>query len=268
MNNFGDLITEAVLCWLGAKKVRNVYSSSLDRGPALVGAGSILDRLQYPSAVVWGSGFMMGGIPDESAKPAEPMEVVALRGPRSRDIAKQLGWKSTELFCDPGLLLSMMYKPGDKKYEVGFVPHYWHAKSARTSDYTGSVKVIDVLQSVPSVVAELTSCKVVISTSLHGVIAAHSFGIPWVWAKMEPALIGDYFKFYDFMEGMGISAQPVSLAPEEVEEETLLRLAKGARLPEGQNIAEKQRSLLTGLRDCTTLRNLPLMDELPSKHES
>ena len=258
--NFGDLTTEAVLDWLGAKNVVNVRRASRSRGPALVGAGSILQDLRYPSGVVWGSGFITDGLLGTSTAPLEPLEVLAYRGPHSRDIAKGLGWGTPSVFCDPGLLMSMMYSPRPKHYEVGFVPHYWHAQSVELGDGLDQVKVIDVCQSFAAVAAELSACKVVISTSLHGIVAAHSFGIPWVWAKMEPALVGDDFKFQDFMEGMQISAGSIHISREDIARGDLLRLAKDARLPEGEHVPSKQKELLSVLHACNTIAELPLME--------
>lgn len=35
--------------------------------------------------------------------------------------------EKSDVFCDLGLLLSMMHDAQSGCYEVGFVPHYWHA---------------------------------------------------------------------------------------------------------------------------------------------
>ncbi len=259
--NFGDLVTEAALDWLGVRHVVNVRRSSRDHGPALVGAGSILQDLRYPSGVVWGSGFITDDFLGSSTGPSEPLEVLAFRGPHSREIAKVLGWETPVAFCDPGLLVSMMYKPQPKQYEVGFVPHYWHLPSVDEGEGLDNVKVIDVSRGVSAVVAELSACKVVISTSLHGVVTAHAFGIPWVWAKMEPALVGDDFKFHDFMEGMRVSADSVHISPEDIAKGGLLELAKDARLPDGEHVPTKQKELLTLLQACKSVSKLPLMEE-------
>ena len=226
-----------------------------------MGAGSILQDLRYPSGVVWGNGFITDGPSGTSTAPFEPLAVLAYRGPHSRDIAKGLGWGTPSVFCDPGLLMSMMYSPQPKQYEVGFVPHYWHAPSVEQGEGLDQVRVIDVCLSFSAVAAELSACRAVISTSLHGIVAAHSFGIPWVWAKMEPTLVGDDFKFHDFMEGMRISANSFHISPEDIAEGGFLRLAKDARLPEGEHVPSKQKELLSVLHACSAVAKLPLMEE-------
>jgi pyruvyltransferase len=259
--NFGDLVTKAALGWLGARRVVNVRRSSRDRGPALVGAGSVLQGLRYPSSVIWGSGFISDDHTCAGVEPLEPLEVLAFRGPRTREIAERLGWKTSEIFCDPGLLLSMMHDAQPRRHEVGFVPHYWHAASIEEGKGLEGVKIIDVSQSVESAAAELSACKVVVSTSLHGIVTAHAYGIPWVWAKMDPVLVGDEFKFYDFLEGMRISASPVHISPQEIKEGCLNDLAKHARLPEGEDVIDKQRALLSALLSSDVLAMPPLLNK-------
>jgi hypothetical protein len=146
-----------------------------------------------------------------------------------------------------------MYDPQPKRHAIGFIPHYWHGAGLDGGKGLEGVKVIDVCQSVESVAGELSSCQVVVSTSLHGIVAAHAYGIPWVWAKMDPALVGDEFKFRDFLQGMRISADPVHVSQEEIDRGCLVDLARHARLPEGDDVRGKQRDLLFALRSSLAL---------------
>ena len=45
---------------------------------------------------------------------------------------------------------------------------------------------------------ELAACASIVTTSLHGLVTADSFGIPAVWTVLEPALSGGDFKFRDY----------------------------------------------------------------------
>lgn len=47
-------------------------------------------------------------------------------------------------------------------------------------------------------VGQIARCRAVLSTSLHGLVVADSFGIPVVWFELEPALWGKDFKFLDY----------------------------------------------------------------------
>jgi hypothetical protein len=192
----------------------------------------------------------------------EPLEVLAYRGPLTRDLAKLLGWNTTDTFGDPGILLSKVFEPEPKRWEVGFVPNFAHAHIYRGTESATGIKVIDLERpDVRAVTAELSSCRAIVSTSLHGIVAAQAFGIPWVWCKTKPELVGADFKFHDFMEGMRISARPAVVSPEEIDEAGLISLAKDAKLPDGEDIREMQRKLLCALRDSRILRPPRLMDE-------
>jgi pyruvyltransferase len=260
--NYGDLLTESILCWLGARGAANVCGTFY-RGPALVGAGSILDGLDHPASVVWGSGFIEGRPAGERVyAPAKPLEILALRGPRTAEVASSLGWDPPRLLADPGILVPLMYpRRHSPKYEVGLALHTIHASAYAPpaggstggagpdagSTGAAAVALIDLRRPVEEVTRAIADCRVVVSTSLHGAVAAHAFGIPWVWAKMSPGLIGDEFKFHDFMEGMSISASPVYLEQDDLRPDRLLRVAAQAQLPVGARVADRQKELLAAL---------------------
>lgn len=92
--NFEDLVNRAAPGWLGARRVLNVRRSSCDRGPALVGAGSVLQSLHYLPSVIWGSGFISEDHACAGVESLESLKVLAFCGPRTKEIAEKLGWKN------------------------------------------------------------------------------------------------------------------------------------------------------------------------------
>jgi hypothetical protein len=70
-------------------------------------------------------------------------------------------------------------------------------ESIRTQAPT-EVRVVDVRRGPTAVIKEIAACEHILSTSLHGLIAADSFNIPAVWARREPDLWGGRFKFLDY----------------------------------------------------------------------
>jgi hypothetical protein len=49
-----------------------------------------------------------------------------------------------------------------------------------------------------------------VSSSLHGIIVAHAFGIPAAWLRWSDKLSGDGVKFRDHAALVGLSMQPVA----------------------------------------------------------
>ena len=57
---------------------------------------------------------------------------------------------------------------------------------------------MNVHQSARRTVREIAACRVVVTTSLHGLVTADAFGIPAVWTTLDPPLGGGDFKFRDY----------------------------------------------------------------------
>ena len=51
---------------------------------------------------------------------------------------------------------------------------------------------------------EILECECIISSSLHGLIVPHAYGIKALWMKFSDKLSGDNTKFYDYFESIGI----------------------------------------------------------------
>ena len=55
------------------------------------------------------------------------------------------------------------------------------------------------------------SCEAIISSALHGLIAADSFFFPNRWIKLSDNLMGGDFKFNDYYSVYDIDIQPLDL---------------------------------------------------------
>ena len=60
------------------------------------------------------------------------------------------------------------------------------------------VKFLDIFDGVESFISQLTECQFILSSSLHGLIMADSFGIPNQWMVLSDKVEGKNFKFYDY----------------------------------------------------------------------
>jgi hypothetical protein len=84
---------------------------------------------------------------------------------------------------------------------VGFVPHGHHrshAGFAAVAAATPGSRVVNVHQGARRTVREIAACRLVVTTSLHGLVTADAFGIPAVWTTLDPPLSGGDFKFRDY----------------------------------------------------------------------
>ena len=191
--NWGDALNPVLIEMLSGRKARFSVDPEMDK---FMVVGSILQHADART-VVWGTGFIQKG-----QKPKEtPRAVCAVRGPFSRDQLLRSGIDAPEIYGDPSLLLPHFYNPEvEKCFDVGVVPHYTDKLNpwlhAVRSD--PGVAVIDVESGIYEFVRAIKACDLVISSSLHGLICADSYGIPCIWVEFSDQVIGNGFKFYDY----------------------------------------------------------------------
>ena len=203
-------------------------------------AGSILRHISMPNRIlVWGSGIISKDDVFEM-----PKGVVAVRGPRTRDQLAKLGYPTSEVFGDPGILMPLFYKPTtEKSHRVGFIPHFFDfgvMSSALSSRQ--DIHVINVCRDVESVINDVVSCEYTLSSSLHGIIISHGYNVPCAWMNSWEPLEGDDVKFHDYFESGGIfCAHPTEIGPSAKLSE-FVSIAESAPRPD---IIRLQKPLLT-----------------------
>lgn len=217
--NFGDDMSPLILeCATG----RKVYYEDPKKAD-VIGIGSILQllcsrkkavrslayraiNLRRLRPVVWGSGTTgvdaSGKLPLTDFVPWH-LDIRAVRGPETeRKLGIQCG-----VFGDPALLASKFWpRPSIKMRRIGIVPHYADMGSPemeRVKFHFPDAKIISVEGEVEQVVNEITSCEIVLSSSLHGLIIADSYGIPNYRLVLGDRLTGGDFKFRDYSRGVG-----------------------------------------------------------------
>jgi pyruvyltransferase len=191
------------------------------RRSQILGIGSTLEsvgRVKSP-ATVWSSGFMFA----KSRKNLSRCRVLAVRGRHTLERIKGIN-PSKVVLGDGGLLAADAYrhkhgKDPDKKYKLGIVPHYvdkvWIQKYISWLS-SPEVLVINVFDPVDMVLGSIASCECIISSSLHGLITADSFGIPnkRFTCPSSTKIGGSGFKYKDYYSAFGIEEPtPISLSP-------------------------------------------------------
>lgn len=118
--------------------------------------------------------------------------------------------------------------------KISICPHFSHYKYFSNISTSHCLNVIDVKQSLQSVVNEIANSTVCISSSLHGIIIAQAYGVPWVWLELPQAsLDGNDFKFYDFFSTLKSDCIcKYSFNFNDINEKSMIELSKKAQLSE------------------------------------
>lgn len=164
--------------------------------------GSIIETLTNKDSIIWGSGAIFGG---NTPMKAKPKQVLAVRGPLTRQYLISKGIDCPETYGDPALLLPRIYRPNtSKKYKLGIIPHWVDLLNEfvleLTSNEKDSVHLIDLkhYKHWHDVINEVTECEFIISSSLHGIIIADAYFVPNLWVEFSDKIIGNGFKFRDY----------------------------------------------------------------------
>jgi hypothetical protein len=165
--------------------------------------GSVIS-LAGAGAVVWGTGAMYAG---EVIDPRA--ELVAVRGPLTREAALRSGAVCPPVFGDPALLVPRFLprSSGGAPGKPAVVPHFADKARALCGTPDGW-QTVDVQRPVEEVVDQLVRAPLVASSSLHGIILSHAYGIPAVWISYRDLPSGDGVKFHDYFLSVGVPTPP------------------------------------------------------------
>lgn len=152
-----------------------------------------------PNDIVWGAGCIDYG---EIGK--NPKKIYAVRGPLTRNELLKQDIKCPEVYGDPALLFPELYNPERNiKYKYGIIPHYIDYTDEKSLQILNTlsqkgVKIINITAGIFHFIDELIQCENIMSSSLHGLIAADAYSIPNIRVKLSDKLVGKGFKFEDY----------------------------------------------------------------------
>ncbi len=174
---------------------------NIKRPKVLLSIGSILQYSQSKRNIVWGSGIISSDAVFCAGN------FLAVRGPYTQQRVKELGYISPKVVGDPALLLPLIFNPKEeKKHKVGIIPHHIHYRYLR-DNLPNNILVIDLLDDIENVINQINSCEITLSTSLHGIIVSHCYGIPSIWtnfSEIQNKLYGDDIKFRDYFASVDL----------------------------------------------------------------
>ncbi|WP_176444057.1 polysaccharide pyruvyl transferase family protein [Rhodococcoides kyotonense] len=196
--NFGDELTPGLVKSLFGQKC----SWRRPKNSDMTGAGSTLEMVQLMNAPdtlkIWGSGFMLRDPLNGRNFDFPRFDVHAVRGHLSRE---RIESDREVAVGDPGLLASRVYPRSERvDGRVGLVYHWMHKTDPVVLSLAreGKITLIDPSRKPAKVIADITACDFVLSTSLHGLIVADSYGVPNAWIELDQEIGGAGYKFEDY----------------------------------------------------------------------
>ena len=196
--NMGDQLSQVIVSRvLGLRDL--ALMDKRNDGQRLFAIGSVL-HFARTGDTVWGSGI--NGKIDEGQHRFGMLDVRAVRGPRTRQYLLARGIPVPEVYGDPGLLMPLFFpaqylREGPAR-DVAVVPHF----NEPLDKYRDFADLLVTPDCPPATfMRRLLGARLVVSSSLHGLVLAEAYGIPAVyldWGNGE-----DLFKYDDYYAGTG-----------------------------------------------------------------
>lgn len=167
----------------------------------IVSIGSVLSSYSSDRCIVWGAGIISKN--DKIRK----SNFLAVRGKYTLNAIRNIDCNSQIVLGDPSILLPLVYTPKTKKkFKLGIIPHIIHYDKIKNLVNSNEINVINLNSSdSEKVIDEIYSCEYTISTSLHGLIISHVYGIKSLWYELKDTpLYGDDIKFFDYFTSVEI----------------------------------------------------------------
>ena len=216
-DNLGDTLAPVIVNYM--LSLKNISPDKpVSKRKHLYAVGSVLTA-GIQDCTVWGSGVLNSVITYRLKN--RKLDIRAVRGPFTQAVLQDYGYKCPSIYGDPAIFLPCIYKPEytKKKYKYGLVMHMDQMQEVSVNNILN----IDICTSdFRDFVNKLNSVEIVISSSLHGIILAESYGIKAVLLKPTK----DYLKNYDWYYSTRRYSFPIA---ENIEEALNI---KPAALPE------------------------------------
>ena len=215
--NLGDYFGIIVVNWMLQRKGLSLNDYVEKKKHLLtVGSGAVKS---YQNMTVWGSGVERE-LPQRFRRFFQrswyrKLDIRAVRGPMSREYLMKLGHKVPEIYGDPAILMQLIYNGLTKKgdvYDVSIIPQLVTEKGIREK-YPDAHIISMNTNDYKSVIDQIAQSKLIISSSLHGLILADAYGVPSVWYRSLGKDID--FKYLDYYASTGRMPETIPTTIEE-----------------------------------------------------
>jgi pyruvyltransferase len=222
--NFGDALTPYLIKKISGQDAEFATHNS---DPSLVMVtGSILSH-NITCGVIWGTGcaFESDLDPSHFTGPSENFRIIATRGKLSKTMVEKSGHRPIA-FGDPGILLPNFYTPNfNKKYDVGIMSSWIDYNEVCQNYQHPKLTVINSMGEVEDIINKICECEALITSTLHGLVAAVAYGIPTVSVKFSDKMIGDGFKYRDFLTCTDKQYEQIDLRKDILDIDSLMKLS-------------------------------------------
>jgi pyruvyltransferase len=197
--NFGDYLSLKLVERIVGLEVPLYKKKMYTYEKKLLAVGSIL-YFANNNDVIWGSGTN-GKVPEKNKYNFTNLDVRAVRGPLTRQfLVSNWDIDCPEIYGDPALLVPYFFpefkRKKKPKYDYIVIPHYAENSLFPKND---THEIVYPTEPLFTIFEKIINSSFVISSSLHGIIVAESFGIPARYLRVtekEPLL-----KYQDYYIG-------------------------------------------------------------------
>ena len=198
--NVGDYLSKVIVSEVLSLRDQEIQDKK-DKSKRLFAIGSIL-HFAKSNECVWGSG--VNWKLDSAMHRFSGLDVRAVRGPLTRDYLERRAIAVPEVYGDPAVLMPLFF-PADllRPAARGSVPYLVIPHLHEPAEKFGAHREHVLLPTCKPAkfVAELLRARLVISSSLHGIILAEAYGIPALYLDMGNG--ESRLKYDDYYYGTG-----------------------------------------------------------------
>ena len=205
--NVGDQISKPIVEWMLAQKGLTLDTPT-DRTYHLMALGSIIGTA-YFDAVIWGSGINTPIATYRTGwrRKHTKFDIRAVRGPLTHQVLESFNYDCSGcVYGDPGILMPLVYPSEVERgqHEVSVIKHFLTVPDKKEKSKKEPYNSINVAtEDYKGFVDAIVSSNKVISSSLHGIILAESYGIPAVFLNENGKMDREIVKYYDWYYSTG-----------------------------------------------------------------